>query len=124
MMSTLPLPAHDRLVEIFLQSPIALEYYDAHGKWVAGNEACLKTFGCKAEDVLGFDLFTDELVPQELRDQLKRGESGRCRREFDFSKVTYQTDRTDAPLFEILFTVLRDSAGAVSGYLVQTIEVK
>jgi len=123
-MSTIPLPGNERLKEIFLQSPISMEYYDAHGKWVAGNEACMTTFGCKPEDVLGFDLFTDELIPQDLRDRLKRGESGSFRREFDFSKVTYRTDRTDAPFFEIQFTVLRDAQGAVSGYLVQTIEVK
>lgn len=118
------LPNAERLAEMFLYSPISMEYYSPNGKWVAGNHACMKIFGTRPDDVIGFDLFTDELVPQELRERLKRGESGSFRRPFDFSKVTYKTDRTDAPLFEIMFTVLHDEKGAISGYLVQTIEVR
>jgi len=113
-------PRH--LLNIFWQSPISMEYYNSQGRWEWGNPASLKTFGVTFEDVLGFDLFADSNIPSHLRSALQKGRSIRFSSSFDFSTVTYKTDRTGVAVFEFIMTTLRDDGGKISGYLVQTIE--
>jgi hypothetical protein len=119
---TLLLQNPRQLLNIFWQSPISMEYYNSQGRWECGNPASLKTFGVTFEDVLGFDLFTDPNIPSPLRKALQKGRSVRFSSSFDFSTVTYKTDRTGVAVFEFIMTVLRDDGGKISGYLVQTID--
>ena len=118
-----PVPQPGALAALFEQSPIPIEYYDAQGKWEVGNAAALETFGIVSEHTVGFDIFTDEAIPAELREALKRGEPIRFQTDFDFSKVTYKTTRNDIARFEFYITPLRDRAGNTTGIVVQTIDL-
>ena len=118
-----PIPDAAALAAIFEQSPIPIEYYDAEGKWVCGNRPAMEIFGMEYEDTVGFDIFTDEAIPLELREALKRGEPIHFKTEFDFSKVTYKTVRSDIATFEFYITPLKDNGGQVTGIMVQTIDL-
>jgi PAS domain S-box-containing protein len=120
---SIPVPRSSALAALFGQSPIPIEYYNAQGKWEAGNAAALETFGIISEETVGFDIFKDEAIPAGLRAALKRGEAIRFRTEFDFSKVTYKTVRNDVANFEFYITPLRDRAGDTIGIMVQTIDL-
>jgi hypothetical protein len=118
-----PIPGLQSLVALFEQSPIPIEYYDAKGKWEAGNAAAMAIFGMAYEDTVGFDLFTDEAIPIELRVKLKRGEPIRFQTDFDFSKVTYKTVRTDIAKFDLYITPLIDRDRKIMGFMVQTLDM-
>ena len=120
---SIPVPRPSALAELFEQSPIPIEYYNAQGRWEVGNAAALEIFGIISEETVGFDIFTDEAIPSDLREALKRGEAVRFRTDFDFSKVTYKTVRNDVASFEFYITPLRDSAGTTTGIMVQTIDL-
>lgn len=117
-----PIPEAKALAALFEQSPIPIEYYDAQGKWHAGNAAAMAIFGMAYEDTVGFDLFTDEAIPLELRKKLKQGEAIRFQTDFDFTKVTYKTTRTDIARFDLYITPLLDQERNITGFIVQTLD--
>jgi len=114
-----------KLKEIFEASPTAIELYDADGKLIEVNEACLDLFGVqRADDVLGFDLFSDPNVPSDARRKLQQGEMVRYETRFDFGKVKeeahYETSRTGHVDLDIRITPLSARPeSALDGYLVQ-----
>lgn len=117
------LPGTIPLQTIVEQSPVSMEYYSKEGLWEFGNAESLKTFGIVTEEIRGFDLFTDEAIPKNLREDLRQGRSIHFEQEFDFAKVTYKTQRTDKALFDFMITVLHGE-DEICGYLVTTLERK
>ena len=113
-----------KLKEIFEASPIAIELYDADGRLIEANEACLDLFGVASfADVRGFDLFSDPNLPDGARASLRQGEMVRYEMVFDFELVKdhelYETDRSGQASLDVRITPLRVSAGhPPEGYLV------
>ena len=108
---------------IFHQSPIAIEIYDAEGRLLEVNDACLKMFGIKSkEEISGLALFDDPNIGEERKKTLVNEKKIRFEAEFSFEKVKelnlYQTSCTGVKHLDISIkemTVDTESAG----YIVQ-----
>ena len=94
---------------IFEESQLGIELFDSEGILIAANKAALKIGGLSdLKDLLGFSLFDDPNVPNEIKARLIRGEPVKYETTFDFDKVKeenlYETNiylgtRTDSPLY-------------------------
>jgi PAS domain S-box-containing protein len=116
-----------RFREIFTESPIAIETYDAQGHLLEINRACLDLFGVvEPAEVKGHNLFADPNVPADAKDRLARGETVRYEADFDFEAVKrarlYRTKRSGIAHFSVSIGCL-GSPAATRGYLVQVVDV-
>jgi len=114
---------------IFNESPIGIEVYDAEGRLLDANQACLGIFGVSSvEDVRGFKLFENPNLSNEAKAALRRGERVSYETPFDFEKVRaanlYPTSRSGVIYLYIVLTPLGlKGKGRVRGYLVQLMDV-
>jgi PAS domain S-box-containing protein len=115
--------------QIFEESQIGIELFDANGILVAANRAALKQGGIKElNDLLGFSLFDDPNVPNEIKARLIRGEPVKYETTFDFEKVKaeglYETSRSGQMILDAWITPLGiENGGAIKGYLSQILEI-
>jgi PAS domain S-box-containing protein len=119
------LESEARYRALYEESPIAVELYDAAGRLVGVNPACLELFGVDdAVRLQGFDLFADPNLEDEHKDRLRRGEIVRYQGPFDFEAVKrldlYRTSRSGLSWLDVLITPILSTA---VGYLVQVQEV-
>ena len=114
---------------IFQGSPIGIELYDADGRLLTVNSACLDIFGVSnVAKVEGFRLLEDPNVIDEAKEKLRKGETVRYEAPFDFEKVKknklYDTSKSGVILIDVLITPLdpkgKESSG---GYLVQVQDI-
>jgi PAS domain S-box-containing protein len=121
--------SEERFRSIFEESPVGIELYDADGRLVNANNACLKTFGVSAvNEVKGFELFKDSNVSDEVKEQLRRGETVRYESPIDFEKVKeyqlYSTSKSGTACLDVMITPLGTREGEpASGYLVQVQDI-
>ncbi len=116
--------SEERFRKIFESSPIGIELYDAEGKLVAANEACLAIFGVSSlEMVKGFSLFEDPNVTDEVKIRLRHKETVRWNAPFDFELVKkrqlYTTSRSGIIFLDVLVTPLYSGPDILKGYLIQ-----
>ncbi|NHI88598.1 MAG: PAS domain-containing sensor histidine kinase [Candidatus Thorarchaeota archaeon] len=115
--------------QIFDESQIGIELFDANGILVAANRAALKQGGIKElKDLLGFSLFDDPNVPNEIKAKLIRGEPVKYETTFDFEKVKaeglYETTRSGQIILDAWITPLGiENGGEIKGYLSQLLEI-
>ncbi len=110
---------------LYENSPIAIELYDAEGRLVEVNPACLDLFGVVDESELRtFDLFADPNVTDDTKERLRRGDTVRYVAPFDFDTVTqlglYRTSRSGTAWLDVLITPI---GAAAVGYLVLVQEI-
>jgi PAS domain S-box-containing protein len=121
--------SEERFRNMFEESPIGIELYDAHGKLTSANKACLDIFGVSdGNQVIGFELFGDPNVTDEVKESLRNGETVRYEAPFDFEKVKqyrlYNTSRTGIIYLDILIRPLGKTAGEPrGGYMVQVQDI-
>jgi PAS domain S-box-containing protein len=113
--------SEEKYRNIFSESPIAIELYDATGSLVMANKSCLDLFGViDPGEIWGIKLFTDPNISQDNKEKLKRGEIVHYQASFDFEKVKalnlYRTKRSGQIWLDVLIAPLIKSLG---GYLVQ-----
>ena len=87
-----------KYLNIFRQSPIATELYNAKGKLVDANPACLDLFGVKNLDgIKDFDLFADPNLPLQAITDMKAGIAGKYEFVIDFDlakeKKLFETNK-------------------------------
>ncbi len=116
--------SEQRFREIFEESPIGIELYDAEGRLVDINKAALDIIGVvDASEVRGFRLFADPSLSPEALGRLRRGDTVRRELHFDFGlvrrKKLYRTRRSGAIDLDVLITPLAGRAKERSGYMVQ-----
>ena len=109
---------------IYDQSPIAIELYDAAGRLVNANPACLDLFGIDNIQVIrNLSLFTDPNINDEHKKRLHQGETVQYQGPFDFEKVKardlYPTSREGVIWLDVLITPLGNRADSITGFLVQ-----
>ncbi len=85
-----------KYLEIFEQSPIAIEFFDSEGLLINVNRACMKLFGVvNIDEISGFKMFEDPNIPEDIKAKLLNKESVRFKAEFNFEEVKrlnlYQT---------------------------------
>lgn len=113
---------------VYLQSPIAIELYDANGKLLDANPACLTLFGVQSvEEVRGFDLFTDPNISDEDRIRLEKGEQVSFESTFDFELVKqmklYNTSKSGVCYIDCHITPIQRDKGDLTGYLVHVRDI-
>jgi PAS domain S-box-containing protein len=127
-LETLP-KSEERFKSIFDESPIGIELYDAAGRLLDANRACLDMFGVSdVAEVQGFRLFEDPSVSEGIKEGLLKGHTARYEAPFDFEKVKaldlYGTSRSGVVHLDVLITPLGlRERGFVSGYLLQVQDI-
>lgn len=116
------------LIDIFRQSPVAIELYSQNGKLIDANQACLDLFGLDSVVVIkGFDLFEDPNLPEQAKLEIREGKSVRYEIRFDFelvkSRQLYQTSRSGVSFLECYITSSLDSNHEINGYIVNIWEI-
>lgn len=114
---------NEKFSTIFDQLLIAIEFYDAEGYLVNVNNACLTLFGVvKRNEVLGFKLFEDPNITDDIKTALLNKESVRFEAEFSFEEITrlnlYQTTCTGTKILDWFIVPLITDNGLV-GYIEQ-----
>ena len=112
------------LEKIFTQSPIAIEIFNADGKLIETNQACLDLFGITdSNEINFFDLFQDPNIPPESLINLKAGNSVEYDASFDFEIVKrmnlYNTTKSGKIFTQVQMTPLVHYHSTTTlGYLV------
>ena len=121
--------SEERFRNIFEESPIGIELYDAQGMLITANRACLDIFGISdVNEIKGFKLFDDPNVTGEVKQRLRNGETVSYEAPFDFEKVKqyklYDTSKAGVIYLDAVVTPLggRGERG-FGGYLVQVQDI-
>ncbi len=112
-----------KYMNIFRPSPIATKLYDASGKLVDANPACLDLFGVKKqENFRNFNLFTDQNLPLQAITDIQSGKSGKYESLFDFDlikeKNSLETTKEGKCYFEYCVNPIREENKLLTGYIV------
>ncbi len=113
---------------IFNESQLAIEIFDKEGILIAANQAALDLGGVSdIKELLGFSLFDDPNVPNDVKAKLIRGEPVHYEAIFDFDIVTekgfYDTNRSGTSIIDAWITPLGlENGGENKGYLSQMLE--
>ena len=119
----------EMMQRIFEESQLGIELFDSKGILIAANRAALKIGGISdINQLLGFSLFDDPNVPNEIKARLIRGEPVKYETTFDFEKVKeddlYETSRSGQIILEAWITPLGlENGGELRGYLSQILEI-
>jgi PAS domain S-box-containing protein len=108
--------SENSLRALFDSSPIGIEMYDATGRLVRANAACLTLFGLASEDpIKGFDLFADPNLTEALKAAILRGEDVSYQGPFDFERVRelslYPTTRRGIIELDVMIQPLSGGRG-------------
>ncbi len=109
--------------DIFHQSVIAVEIYDAEGILIDANEACLELKGVeKMDDLLGVGLFSNPNLDYDMKIRLLNQETVHFISDFDHSLAPYKTQHYGRRVFEwrIAPAVYK---GRTTGYISQIQDV-
>lgn len=109
---------------IFDESQIGMELFDKDGIMITANNAILDIFGVSdVQQIIGFSLFDDPNVPNDIKTKLIRGEAVQYESEFDFGKVKeaglYETSRSGTIITDSFITPLGTDNNELHGYLCQ-----
>ncbi len=121
--------SEEKFRSIYESSPIGIELYNADGRLVSLNTACMEIFGLEsAESVRGFNLFEDPNIPDDEKKKLSAGETIRYEALFDFElvreKKLFPTSRTGTITIDVLITPLSETGrGSFHGYLVHVQDI-
>lgn len=107
----------------FNQSPIAMELYDASGKLLRVNRACITMFGVgDFDDIAGQNLFENANIDSEIKEKLLNKESAEFESDFDFSKVNYKTCHQGQRTFHWCLTPVMHHE-SITGFVVQIVDI-
>jgi len=121
--------SEEKFRQMFEQSPIGIELFDADGNLVDANRAILEMAGVSSlDDLHGFNLFDDPNLPSLLKEKIRRGETIRHEVDFDYGKVTeaelYETSRRGTAYLDANIVPLSlKTDGSPAGYLSQILDI-
>lgn len=121
--------SNERFLNIFYQSPIAIELFDTNGLLIDANPSCLEIFGIdNIDEVKGFNLFDDPNFPEISKERLlKEGKYVNYDNEFDFELVRknklYKTSKRGKSFLSIFVSPLKLGNNELHGYLVHIIDI-
>jgi signal transduction histidine kinase/ActR/RegA family two-component response regulator len=126
----LEIQAKDRLLRDFIaKAAIGVVVYDGQGKLVSVNPACLKMFGAPdAGEFERFSLLDNRLLPEGVRDSVRRGDSLQTEIKVDFDEVVrlamFVSTRRGEGQFQLLIANLGlDEYFNPRGHIVQVVDV-
>ncbi|RXE56862.1 hypothetical protein ABH15_01525 [Methanoculleus taiwanensis] len=122
--------SEERFRSIFEESPIGIQVYDAAGRLLTINDACVGIFGFyDCNGLQEFNLFEDPNLPEAELLHLKDGEVVRCRIAYDFEEVKrrnlYGTTRSGCIFLDLLITPISpvERGGAPESYMLQVQDI-
>ena len=113
------------LRNIYKNIPVGIELYDRDGTLVDVNDKDLEIFGLDTkEGVLGINLFENPMVPNEVKDKLRRKEDADFSMDYDFSRLKgiYHSSKVGAINLLTRITTLYDAAGNLTNYLLISVD--
>ena len=116
------------LIDIFRQSPYAIEVYDKNGYLKEVNSACIKLFGIKKPDkIKGFNLFTNPHLTNKIILNLKKGKNVKYELTYDFELIKrlnlFKTTRSNTTFLECYINPTFNLKNEISGYIVHISEI-
>ena len=113
------------LRNIYQNIPVGIELYDKDGYLVDLNDKDLEMFGlAKKEDALGINMFENHLIPEEMRERMKRREDVSFSLVYDFSKLNglYVSKKTGRLNLLTKVTTLYDAQNNLINYLLISLD--
>lgn len=112
-----------KYLNIFMQSPIATELFNAKGKLVDANRASLDLFGVeKLDDLTNFNLFTEPNLPLLAITDMKAGIAGKYDFVIDFDlakeKKLFETNKEGKYNLECCINPIMGENKVPTGYIV------
>ncbi len=117
--------SEEKFRSVFEESAIANSLYDSSGIMIETNQAGVELVGAQSrEDLLGFKLFEDPNLPDDVKKRVRSGETVRFVSEFSFDVVKksslYNTSKSGILFLDVLIAPFgKTEQGSALGYYVQ-----
>jgi len=120
--------SEEQFRNIFENSPIGIELFDADGILVTCNKACLKILSVAGINKLkGLQLFKNPNIPEDVKTILRRRETVKYESQYDFNKVKqsmyYKTEKSGIIHLYVVIDPLFASGHEFTGYLMQVQDI-
>ncbi|MBN1179901.1 MAG: response regulator [Anaerolineae bacterium] len=114
--------------EIYAESPIGIELYDADGLLIDINAASMKIFGVSdATKAYGLRMFNNPNFPHDAKERLLLGETVHYETAYDFERVKrlkrYETTRSGTICLDVKIAALGEDKSTPTGYLFQVQDI-
>ena len=113
------------LRNIYQNIPVGIELYDKDGYLVDLNDRNLEMFGvAKKEDVLGINMFENHLIPEKMREKMRKREDVSFSLIYDFSKLKglYTSKKSGSLNLLTKVTTLYDAQDNLINYLLISLD--
>lgn len=113
------------LRNVYESIPVGIELYDKDGDLVDLNDKNVEIFGLeKKEDILGINLFEDHMIPEEMRERMRKREDVSFSQEYDFSKLNglYASRKSGKLNLLTKVTTLYDAQNSLINYLLINVD--
>ncbi|WP_342989262.1 MULTISPECIES: response regulator [Bacteroides] len=118
--------ADNLLHDIFNDLSVGLELYDKDGIMIDVNYSRLRSMGIKdKKDILGYNLFNYTSFSDEIREQIRKGETVRFVAKYDFDALRhlFPTCLSGTRFFEITVSFVHNEKSEITNYMVITQDV-
>ena len=118
--------ADNFLHNIFNDLSVGLELYDKDGLMIDVNYLRLRSMGIKdKKDILGHNLFNYTCFSEEIKEQVRKGETVRFVAKYDFDALhrLFPTYLSGTRFFEITVSFVHNEKSEITNYLVITQDV-
>jgi PAS domain S-box-containing protein len=120
--------SEEQFRNIFENSPIGIELFDAKGVFIIGNKACLEILGVTdINKMKGFQLFDNPNITDDVKAALRRRETVRYESAYDFKKVKqaklYKTAKSGIIQLDVVIDPLFATVHKFTGYLMQVQDI-
>ncbi|WP_298614657.1 ATP-binding protein [uncultured Odoribacter sp.] len=108
------------LRNIYRNLPAGIELYNEKGNLIDINDKEFEIFGIKKkEDVLGINIFDNPIMPEEMKEKMRKREDASFTLDYDFSNLKgyYPSDKTGKINLLTKITALYDSQNNFTNYL-------
>ena len=118
--------ADNFLHNIFNDLSVGLELYDKDGLMIDVNYSRLRSMGIKdKEDILGYNLFNYTSFSDEIKEQIRKGETVRFVAKYDFDALRrlFPTYLSGTKFFEITVSFVLNDKSEITNYMVITQDI-
>lgn len=118
--------ADNLLHKIFNDLSVGLELYDKDGLMIDVNYSRLRSMGIRdKKDILGYNLFNYTSFSDEIKEQIRKGETVRFMAKYDFDALRrlFPTYLSGTKFFEITVSFVHNEKSEITNYMVITQDV-
>lgn len=118
--------ADNLLHNIFNDLSVGLELYDKDGLMIDVNYSRLRSMGIKdKKDILGYNLFNYTSFSDEIKEQIRKGETVRFMAKYDFDDLCrlFPTNLSGIKFFEITVSFVHNDKSEITNYMVITQDI-